>query len=923
MDLATIEDYMRIAGADPEATFRQALDNLGLTTTGPDSNGQWSSQCPAHEDRSPSLHWGQTSNHIVKFHCFADCSGDEIMKALGLRWYQLRPVKYDFDYFDAEGTYLFTVRRMERADGEKRISQHRRFDDGTEEDGNGLEKGQSVLWLEPELESFAEDARAHGQKIELWLPEGEKDTIAIAGSGALGEWDFVTTAPGGAGAWKPEHTGRLVGLAERDLLRSIVLVCDPDKAGFKRGFELRDEFEAALPDIPVRVISPDDGGDITDLCDQYGRRWTEHCRELTGNEISEALEEGSAVTGFMCRYPLGPGAKPGRMGMAIRVEGDKESIRPVLAAEIEPVSIWDGGWVVRVVPPRREATEVVLTHQDLASKASFDKWMIKARVAMVPRCGIGTSEVAQSVGLWLDWIADVRNVERVTVSEYLTWVDPASGEPSRVAGADGAEPVWVGPENERGSGVRWIGADRAGTHWGRNGTEVEAAWAWARALTFGDEETVASVAGWAGAMVLAPWVGRWMPTKPGLAVIAPSGSGKTYGAPRLLLQLAGCDGNATSSVAGLRRRLSQGGVSSIQWIDDSSILDDYHLKEILRVATSQGEHILANPDGGAGATSSVRLVGCIAVSAEGVGWMEEVAMQDRFLNVRPANPQGRMSLRVGYEDQLQWPDVQQLMSEYDGELTRVAGWSVEGLARYKGQIARWVEQVGAPRGRSDVAAFTAAVGARAVAAWLYGVMREAGDAWPGKRPTWTHEKYNGWKWLVEAADAKLEEARSVGPRYNTLVNSVLPAVLRHDLTTVTGKGIGALVLHDVDGTSETAVRNSVYSQVQMGENLAVALPLVLVDRDDHVWVWINGTAAWYERAHRMKAESRINGPKALEDQCGVVEHNPEWAHWVEHKSGGRKYERPGIRVGKREMGRNRAVYRRLSKEVSSAILGAV
>lgn len=1270
MDATTIEEYVRIAGSDPEDTFRSALDGLGKATTGPDPQGQWSSQCPAHDDNSPSLHWFQTSNHVVKFNCFAGCGGDEILKALRLRWYQLKPVRYEFDYFDRVGTYLFTVKRTQQADGGKKITQMRRAPDGTEEDGNGLDKGQSVMWLEPELESFSEDCRAHGQRMDLWIPEGEKDTIAITGSGSLGEWDFCTTVPGGAKNWLTCHTARIADLWERGLLGSVVLVCDDDKAGFERGFRIKDALAEALPDLVVRVLAPT-GEDVGDLCDQYGRRWTDHVRELTGSEITEALEEGSAVTGFMIRYPLGPGARAGRMGMAIRIEGEeKDSVRAVLAAEVEPLSIWDGGWVVRVTPPRREATEAVLTHADLSSKAAFDKWMVKARVAMVPRCGIGTGEVAQALGLWLDWAADVRGVETVVVSEYLTWVDPTTGEPARVASSgEGREPIWIAPENQRGSGVRWIGVDRAGTHWGREGTEAEAAWAWARALTFGDEDTVAAVAGWAGAMLLAPWIGKWMPTKPGLAVIAPSGSGKaqplsepvltptgwkpmgelgvgsevvgrdgqptrvlgvypqgeqdvhrvwfddgssarctadhlwytetsldrrawgdgrkgggrpgsakttaeiaatiadsrgarnhavplveasdghesgaelpigpyalgallgdgcfvgdaarfstvdpenldrlladigdprvravakrnqsgnddyilrgdgrtnpvrraiaslglwghrswekwipdvykygsvktrwevlrglmdtdgwagpsvefgtsserlardvrdlvwslggtarlrqkptrtgracwtvamrvsecpfhlgrkveawwarsakarpvthrlvdrielegreeaqcirvdaadslyvtrdwtvthnTYGAPRLLLQLAGCDGNATSSVAGLRRRLSQGGVSSIQWIDDSSILDDYHLKEILRVATSQGEHILANPDGGAGATSSVRLVGCIAVSAEGVSWMEEVAMQDRFLNVRPHNPQGRKSLRADRVGEAQWADVQELMSEYDGELTRVARWTVDGMARQKGGVARWVEDVGAPRGRSDVAAFAAAVGARAVATWLYGAAREAGSQWPGKTATWADERYSKWKWLVEAADRRLAEARSAGGRFNTLVNAVLPAVMRAELAGVTGRGMTTLVAHDVDATSADSMRRSIYRAVQHGEALETALPMVLVDRDGRVWVWTSAVAGWYESRFRAKAESRINGAKALADQCDVVEDNPEWAHWVDTKGGGRSYQRPGIRIGKREMGRNRATYRRMSAEASEAVL---
>lgn len=916
-----VSAFVRMAGADPETRFRNALDAVGSRTRGPDPSGEYSSNCPtnrhAHGDANPSLRWKVTRNHEVKFHCHAGCEGDEILRALDVRWHQLRPVSYNFDYYEPDGTYRFTVRRSVDVNGEKHFKQVRRDESGVEVDGNGLGDDEGWLWLEPLLESWAEDLRAAGQTGRLWLVEGEKDTVAVSGSGALGSREFVTTAPGGAGGWKPAHTERLRDLVARGVLAAVIVVCDPDAAGLGRGYKLREELEATIgtagDGVAVTVLAPEPGDDVAALCDMYAARWSEHLRELSENEMALAMEEGSPISGSMTRVPLGLGATEGRVGMAIASE---DKVKLVLYAEVLPTRCWAGGWDVRVIPPRGEPREVALQRSDLRSKAAFDRWLaVEARVATVPGNRVASSDVALSLGMWLDWYAASTNVEVVVSTPYLTWVDGDTGEPVRVVGAK--DPVWV--TEDGADGVRWTGTDHSGCRWGHEGSERDAAWAWARALTFGDEKAVAAVAGWAGAMLLAPWVGRWMPTKPGLAMIAPSGSGKTYGSGRLILQLAGCDGNATSSVAALRRRLSQGGVSSIQWTDDSSLLDDPHLKEILRVATSQGDHILANPDAGAGATQGVRLVGCVVVSAEGVAWLDEVAMSDRFLVTRPMNPQDRRSLMAGREGDLQWRDVQELMAEWEGDLTRLAGWSVDGLRSVvsEGVVEEWVAEVGAPRGRHDVASFVAALGARAVSAWLSRVKAREGAKWPGR----AHGgPYVEWSWLVAAADKRVVAAREESRRFGSLIDIVLPAVVRADLGSTSGNAMTSLIA-EVSAESLAALRSSVWSQVQVGGKAGVletAMPMLLVDGDARVWIWTERVSEWFQWRHR--GEARIATAKALADQVEAHADDPDWARYQVHKSGGRSYEKHGVQLGKREMGRRRAIYRRLSDEASRAVL---
>ena len=56
--------------------------------TGP---GRWVARCPAHEDRAPSLAVRETDDGRLLIHCFAGCSTDSVIGALGLQWSDLMP----------------------------------------------------------------------------------------------------------------------------------------------------------------------------------------------------------------------------------------------------------------------------------------------------------------------------------------------------------------------------------------------------------------------------------------------------------------------------------------------------------------------------------------------------------------------------------------------------------------------------------------------------------------------------------------------------------------------------------------------------------------------------------------------------------------------------------------------------------------
>jgi putative DNA primase/helicase len=55
----------------------------------------WTARCPAHEDRTPSLSITETADGKVLMKCWAGCSTESVLAALGLRWSDLFPGRTD------------------------------------------------------------------------------------------------------------------------------------------------------------------------------------------------------------------------------------------------------------------------------------------------------------------------------------------------------------------------------------------------------------------------------------------------------------------------------------------------------------------------------------------------------------------------------------------------------------------------------------------------------------------------------------------------------------------------------------------------------------------------------------------------------------------------------------------------------------
>lgn len=148
-------------------------------------------QCPAHEDRNPSLSITQIEGQVL-LHCFAGCHVDDILTALGLA---------ARDLFDdrAGATYRYDDGR----------TVHRTWDKKFRQSGNLNGHQPSLFRL-----SRVQAAVAEGRTV--WLVEGEKDVLALESVG-----EVATTAPMGAGNlskcdFSPLKDAQLIAVPDRD-----------------------------------------------------------------------------------------------------------------------------------------------------------------------------------------------------------------------------------------------------------------------------------------------------------------------------------------------------------------------------------------------------------------------------------------------------------------------------------------------------------------------------------------------------------------------------------------------------------------------------------------------------------------------------------------------------------------------------------
>jgi len=923
------DPHVHIAGPNTIEVMQAALGD----SSPPDASGQYMAQCPApgHPDAVKSLRWRATADGRILLHCFTgNCEYKDILSGLRLEHWQLQPVSVEYDYIDARGEYRFTVRRSYGVDGKKEFRQ------GVRGDKNEwiptVEGVDTALLFRADVMAAAE----RGPVRRVLICEGEKDAVvldaALAAEGVPGE--YATTFSGGAGRDLSERAAQAVADIGAGAV-AIVVDRDASGAGQKRGRALSRWIGEALPDVAIEVLIPIEGTgkDIAEIIDRFGPEgWRERLEAYSFDPVSDALADYGAgiAAGMMVPVSLDVGrpvmamVKPGKEGVPLAV----------LTGVIEPEAVHTSEsagrkYAVTVVPSMHVAEQVTaeISSGDLASGQALLKWLSRVPdFGRAPLCGVGAGDIADGLRMYLDYRVHVAGKPVMVSPEACGWVDAVTGvnadrapvgaglvfvdRDGRVVAAAGVESVksaFAAPEVRHGGSYGFVG------------TETDAAWAMWQALTFAPAEVTAPVAGFVGATLLSPFfAAAGAGLRPGLAAVAPSGSGKTHGAVGLILELAGCGGHQSGSAAGMRRKL-EAGVGTMLWFDDTAAVEESRMKEWMRVAITRSEFTLSDTDAGVTGVHGGGLTSVPVVSSEGVGWLAETAMRDRFIVVHPTNPQGRMSWWKGRETESQWVDFGAVETGLlAGKPQSVSGWVVAGVVEALGALGSgspWEGAkvaLGAARGgfRREWAASVEAAGLAAVVGWLEKVRREAGEAWPGigagewaESLSWLEEGQAWWRGAV--ADPTSAAACS-------LVDEVIPRLLQahHDSPRTAG-GHSQYAILGVSTVDRETANRTVRAAISMGSGdtgVERGLPPILVDQERRVWVRTAACASEYGRLVRG-AEERTTGASALAGQVGGVADDPAWASFIK---GGRVYSGLRIRFDSGE-----AVYRRLSETASA------
>jgi hypothetical protein len=198
--------------------FLTKLDGVTKVSTG------WSARCPAHQDHNASLSVGEGEDGRILVKCFAGCSTESVVSAMGLKMSDLFPeesrrlpprparkgrgrgrVIATYDYHAKDGTALVRVLRYDP----KSFSRQR--PDGHGGWISGGTNNVAALYKWPEL------AKACAEHGTAYLVEGEKDVENLTSLGLT-----ATTALGGASKWREEYADEFVGLSQ------LIVITDRD-----------------------------------------------------------------------------------------------------------------------------------------------------------------------------------------------------------------------------------------------------------------------------------------------------------------------------------------------------------------------------------------------------------------------------------------------------------------------------------------------------------------------------------------------------------------------------------------------------------------------------------------------------------------------------------------------------------------------
>jgi hypothetical protein len=243
----------------PRMTLDKLIRHLESCGLSPRKTGSgWQARCAGHDDHNASLSIAEGKDGRILLKCFAGCSVESIVGALGLKMSDLFPARakehHDqkprivatYDYRDEAGKLLFQCVRYEP----KKFKQRRPDPQKAGAWIWDLKNTRRILYRLPQVLA----ALAAGRTT--FIAEGEKDCDALAQAG------FVATCnPMGAGKWLPEHTSTLRAAAR------IVVIADKDEPGRKHAQSVAAAIQGTVKSVKLIELPDVNGKPVKDAYD--------------------------------------------------------------------------------------------------------------------------------------------------------------------------------------------------------------------------------------------------------------------------------------------------------------------------------------------------------------------------------------------------------------------------------------------------------------------------------------------------------------------------------------------------------------------------------------------------------------------------------------------------------------------------------
>ena len=218
--------------SEPVQRVLDRLDEMGKVVRW--VTDQHMAQCPAHDDRNPSLAIREGNEGAI-LQCHAGCDTQAVVDAMGMTLADLFPPRAasnvtplhpspapslswvrDYPYLDAQGEPAFKVSRYVQLDPAGAVI-GKSFRQFHYEPGAGWRAG--LNGSTPPLYRLPEVLAAVAAGEVVLVVEGEKDADAAEEAGLC-----ATTSPMGAGKWRAEHTAALAGA-------NVIIIADDDPPG--------------------------------------------------------------------------------------------------------------------------------------------------------------------------------------------------------------------------------------------------------------------------------------------------------------------------------------------------------------------------------------------------------------------------------------------------------------------------------------------------------------------------------------------------------------------------------------------------------------------------------------------------------------------------------------------------------------------